>query len=220
MELTIEYQNGIYTGEVKDGLPHGNGTLKIDDSETFVGSWKEGKRHGAGHHSRISRHDYDGLETTLVYHQHGLWTDDVLSGVVWEYRYEEDMSEKTTESCVFQDEYGLVLLGIDREGKLIGALAKELTELEISYDRKMMCREGNRSWGKVIRDGHTFIGQFSSEKERPYYADDYIPHGFCIELKDDELIYCGMFDMGERKGAGVIPSTNTESPFTMDFQII
>ena len=37
MELTIEYQNGIYTGEVKDGLPHGNGTLKIDDSETFVG---------------------------------------------------------------------------------------------------------------------------------------------------------------------------------------
>jgi len=120
MEMTIEYQNGIYTGEVKDGLPHGNGTLKIDDSETFVGSWKEGKRHGAGHHSRISRHDYDGLETALVYHQYGIWTDDVLSGVVWEYRYEEDMSEKTTESCIFQDEYGLVLLGIDRKGKLIG----------------------------------------------------------------------------------------------------
>ena len=220
MELTIEYQNGIYTGEVKDGLPHGNGTLKIDDSEAFVGLWKEGKRHGAGHHSRISHHDYDGLETTLVYHQFGNWTEDVLSGVVWEYRYEEDMGEKTTESCVFQDEYGLVLLGIDREGKLIGTLTKEMTELEISYDRKMICCEGNRSWGKVIRDGHTFIGQFSSKKERPYYADDYIPHGFCIEMEDDELIYCGMFDIGERKGPGVTPSTDTDNDYKMDFRII
>ena len=44
MELTIEYQNGIYTGEVKDGVPHGHGTLKISDSETFEGYWQEGKR--------------------------------------------------------------------------------------------------------------------------------------------------------------------------------
>ena len=48
MEMTIEYQNGIYTGEVKDGLPHGNGILKISDSKTFEGYWQEGKRKGAG----------------------------------------------------------------------------------------------------------------------------------------------------------------------------
>lgn len=220
MELTIEYQNGIYTGEVKDGVPHGHGTLKISDSETFEGYWQEGKRQGVGHYSQIWTHDFDGLECKRIHHRRGIWTDDNLSGVVWEYWYEEDMSEKTAESCVFQDAYGLTLLGIDREGKLIGILAKELAETEIPYARKMMCRQGNRSCGKVIRDGHTFIGQFSSEKELPYYADDYIPHGFCIELKDGELIYCGMFDMGERKGLGVTPSTDTDSRFAMNFQII
>jgi len=220
MKQTIEYKNGIYTGEVKDGLPHGNGILKIDNDRSFNGHWKEGKRHGAGHYSHISSHEYDGLETTLVYHQFGNWTDDILSGVVWEYRYEEDINEKITESCMFQDEYGLVLLGIDREGKLIGKLAQELKELHTHYDREMMCRQGNRTWGKVIRDDHTFIGQFSSEKESPYYADDFIPHGFCIEMKDDEIIYCGMFDMGKRKGPGVTPSTDTDSDYKMDFQII
>lgn len=197
MEQIIEYKNGIYTGEVENGVPH-----------------------GVGHYSHISTHDYDGLECRFVYHKRGIWTNDVLSGVVWEYLHEDATTEKTTESCVFQDEYGLVLLGIDRDGKLIGTLAKELTELKISYDRGMICRQDRRSWGKVIRDGHTFIGQFSSEKESPYYADDYVPHGFCIEMEDSELIYCGMFDMGERKGAGVIPSDDSDTPFTMSFQVI
>lgn len=221
MELTIEYQNGIYTGEVKDGIPHGYGTLKISDSKTFEGYWKEGKRHGAGHYSQIWTRDYDGLECKRIHHRRGIWTDDDLSGVVWEYWYEEDMSEKTTESCVFEDkEYGLALLGFDRNGKLIGVLAEPLESLNPHCGRRMLCQKGNRSWGKLIRDGHTFIGQFSSENESPYYADDYIPHGFCIELKDDELIYCGMFDMGKRKGPGVIPSTDTDCRFAMNFQII
>ena len=218
MEQTLEYQNGIYKGEVKDGLPHGSGILKIGDSETFTGYWQEGKRHGAGHSYVVWNRDFDGLECSFVHHQRGIWTDDVLSGVVWDYRYEEDINEKISESCVFQDEYGLVLLGIDRNGKLIGTLAKELTELELSYDRKMLCYNGNLSWGKVIRDGHTFIGQFSAKKEKPYYADDYIPHGFCIEMEGQELIYGGMFNMGQRKGPGVIPSTDTESCFAMVFQ--
>ena len=221
MEMTIEYQNGIYTGEVKDGLPHGKGTLKISDSETFEGYWQEGKRQGVGHYSQIWTHDFDGLECTRVLHRRGIWTDDDISGVVWEYWYEEDMNEKTSENCVFEDEdYGLELLGIDRDGKLIGVLAESLKNLYPQDDRRMLCQKGNRSWGKLLRDGHTFIGQFSSEKESPYYADDYIPHGFCIELKDDELIYCGMFDMGERKGPGVTPSKDTDSDYKMDFRII
>ena len=219
MEQTLEYKNGTYIGEVKDGIPHGKGILKIDNNKSFNGHWKNGKRHGFTHYSNISIDNYDGLETTFILHQFGEWTDDVLSGVVWEYIYEDDMSEKTTEYCVFQDEYGLFLLGIDREGKIIGSLAKELTELEMQYDRKMLCYNGNLSWGKALRDGHMFIGQFSSEKEKPYYAEDYLPHGFCIEVNGDELIYCGMFEMGKRKGLGVVPSTDSEKPFKLAYQI-
>ena len=219
MKQTVEYKSGIYTGEVKDGLPNGYGKLEIDD-RTFEGQWKEGKKHGAGYYTHISSHDYDGLDCRFVYRKRGIWTDGILSGVVWEYRREDDTCEKITESCSLQDEYGLTLLGIDRDGKLIGALAEALTGLEVLYDRGMLCRQGNRSWGKIIRDGHTFIGQFSSEKESPYYADDYLPHGFCIETDGDKLVYCGTFCMGERKGAGVIPSTDPDVPFTMTFQII
>ena len=38
---------GKYTGEVSDGVPQGRGTITYGD-ETYVGEWKEGKRHGQG----------------------------------------------------------------------------------------------------------------------------------------------------------------------------
>lgn len=221
MEMTMEYKKGTYTGEVKDGVPHGYGTLQISDSETFEGYWQEGKRWGIGHYSQIWSHDFDGLDCRRVLHRRGVWKDDDITGVIWEYFYEEDIDEKTKESCVFEDdEYGLELLGIDRSGKLIGVLAEPLKKLFVQDDRRMLCQKGNKSWGKLFYNGHLFIGQFSSEDESPYYADDYVPHGFCIEMEDEKLIYCGMFDMGERKGVGVIPSENAETPFAFEFQII
>lgn len=220
MEQTIELKEGIYTGELKDGLPHGSGKLQLSDTRTFEGQWKEGKRHGTGHYSHIWRRDYDGLECVLVHHKCGIWTDDILSGVIWEYRFEEDINEKTTEQCVYQDEYGLVLLGINREGKMIGLLAEQMDKLAISYDRGMFSYRDKKSWGKLIRNGHTYIGQFSSYEDRPYYAEDYIPHGFCIEMDDENIIYAGMYDMGEYKGAGVFWSNDVNNRFKMVYKVL
>lgn len=38
-----------YTGEVLEGLRHGQGTMRFADSSTvYVGDWKAGRRHGRG----------------------------------------------------------------------------------------------------------------------------------------------------------------------------
>ena len=61
---TIEYDGGRYTGELKDGIPHGKGTLNYQPAgrslasqdqmsrtrrlEKFEGQWQDGVRHGYG----------------------------------------------------------------------------------------------------------------------------------------------------------------------------
>ena len=43
----IDHWGGTYTGEVKDGVPHGQGTLKVPDKGvSIVGGWKDGVPHG------------------------------------------------------------------------------------------------------------------------------------------------------------------------------
>ena len=219
MEQTIPFGEGTYTGETQDGLPHGFGEWQISNTQTFEGRWAFGKQHGVGHFSHLSDRDYDGIDCILIHHQRGVWADGVLSGVVWNYRYEEDLSERLEETCTFRDELGLVLLGIDRDGKLIGALAEAINGEEMRWGRGMLSRNGRRGWGKLERDGHLFVGQFSSYEERAYYAEDYLPHGFCVEFSGDSPVYCGMFDMGKRKGAGVVPDGDPDSRFAMAFGI-
>ncbi|UNC91460.1 FHA domain-containing serine/threonine-protein kinase [Candidatus Contubernalis alkaliaceticus] len=59
---TIEYDGGVYTGELKNGLPHGQGTLVYQQKSQssgfseigtssgrkYVGQWKDGMKHGQG----------------------------------------------------------------------------------------------------------------------------------------------------------------------------
>jgi len=45
---TIDYGRDKYTGELKDGRPHGQGTAISDYGYKYVGEWKNGQRHGQG----------------------------------------------------------------------------------------------------------------------------------------------------------------------------
>ena len=47
-EVTIEYEDGTYTGEVVGGVPHGQGTLTFPDGEKYIGEFKDGNYHGQG----------------------------------------------------------------------------------------------------------------------------------------------------------------------------
>jgi len=39
---------GTYTGQLKDGKPHGRGTMVYPNGAKYVGGWKDGMRHGQG----------------------------------------------------------------------------------------------------------------------------------------------------------------------------
>jgi len=39
---------GKYEGEIKNGLPNGQGTVTLNDGEKYVGEWKDGKNYGQG----------------------------------------------------------------------------------------------------------------------------------------------------------------------------
>lgn len=45
---TINYNTGKYTGEVKNGIPHGYGTMVYTDGARYEGDWKDGLRDGQG----------------------------------------------------------------------------------------------------------------------------------------------------------------------------
>jgi hypothetical protein len=42
--------NGEYSGSMKNGEPHGQGTIFFADGDSYNGEWKEGHRHGYGTH--------------------------------------------------------------------------------------------------------------------------------------------------------------------------
>ena len=47
-EVILEYESGIYEGEVFNGFPHGQGTFTFTDGGNYAGGWKEGVYHGQG----------------------------------------------------------------------------------------------------------------------------------------------------------------------------
>ncbi len=46
--VTIEFDDGTYTGEVLDGVPHGQGKAVYHSGTTYEGQWADGLPHGQG----------------------------------------------------------------------------------------------------------------------------------------------------------------------------
>jgi hypothetical protein len=57
---TIEWEDGIYVGELLDGIPHGQGTSTYPDGDKYVGEYKDGKMHGHGTYTVCTGHKYVG----------------------------------------------------------------------------------------------------------------------------------------------------------------
>ena len=43
-----DFKDWVYQGKIRNGKPHGQGTLTFDDGSRHVGEWKNGKRDGKG----------------------------------------------------------------------------------------------------------------------------------------------------------------------------
>ena len=45
------FSNGKYIGQIKNGLPHGQGKLYYAHGGIYDGDWNEGERHGVGYYT-------------------------------------------------------------------------------------------------------------------------------------------------------------------------
>ncbi|WP_138752090.1 hypothetical protein [Paenibacillus sinopodophylli] len=68
--------NQSYYGELKDGQPHGKGTMSWYSSKTYSGDWVNGKRTGQG--TYVNRYKEDDNSIVVTYS--GQWKNDLKVG--------------------------------------------------------------------------------------------------------------------------------------------
>jgi len=61
----------VYSGQMRDGRPHGKGEAKYDDGGSYIGSFQNGKRHGKGVRTFNDTTEYDGDYIENMAHGHG-----------------------------------------------------------------------------------------------------------------------------------------------------
>tara|TARA_Y100000588_G_scaffold103585_1_gene112898 strand:- start:870 stop:1895 length:1026 start_codon:yes stop_codon:yes gene_type:complete len=92
---TINYDDGVYTGEIVNGMPNGQGTRTWASGEKYIGEWKDGKRHGQGTGERPNGDKYSGEWKDGKPHGYGFKTDADGARTVGEFK------------AGYQDGYGL-----------------------------------------------------------------------------------------------------------------
>jgi hypothetical protein len=58
--VTINYTDGKFIGEVHNGKPDGQGTLIFNNGDKYIGEFKQGQREGKGTHIHHDGHNYIG----------------------------------------------------------------------------------------------------------------------------------------------------------------
>jgi hypothetical protein len=69
-------KNVTYYGQMKDGKPHGKGTMTWYATKTYSGDWVNGKRTGSGKY--VNKYKSDNKDYVVTYD--GQWKDDLKSG--------------------------------------------------------------------------------------------------------------------------------------------
>ena len=68
-----KYEDGEYTGEMRDGLPHGKGIFKYKNGEEYKGEFKKGMKDGNGYY-KTNEGEYDGFWKEDKKDGHGKYT--------------------------------------------------------------------------------------------------------------------------------------------------
>ena len=83
-KVSIKYAGGSYYGEVKNGKPHGKGTMQWGTSKSYSGDWVDGKRSGNGNYVNKELYADNGFEppriTTTKTIYNGQWKNDKKDG--------------------------------------------------------------------------------------------------------------------------------------------
>lgn len=160
---SMHLPNGTYVGGVKNGKPHGQGTLTYyaDDEfgrKSYTGQFSEGLRHGRGYMIWVNNRTYDGN-----------WKDDKRDGVgKEEWANEEGVIEKTYFGYFANDKHhgdgrmtwsnGDYYRGAFTEGQITGMGSEQHT----TQDHDIIIRVGEFRNGRLWNGSSTSVceGEF------------------------------------------------------------
>ena len=69
-----EDTDGKYLGEIRNGVPEGQGTFTFSDGEKYEGEWKDGNEHGQGTYTSPDGIKYEGEWKDGEFHGQGTIT--------------------------------------------------------------------------------------------------------------------------------------------------
>jgi len=93
---TLTYLNGNkYVGEVKYGIPYGQGTYSFPNGDKYVGEWKDGKKHGYGTLTYLNGEKYVGEFKDGEKHGQGTYTFSDGRKYVGEYKDDKKHGQGT-----------------------------------------------------------------------------------------------------------------------------
>lgn len=83
---TDEKKRQRYEGEFFNGLRHGEGTIVWLDGDRYIGGWKNGNMHGRGNHTYADGRNYQGAYDESWKHGQGVmrWPDGRTCTGIWE----------------------------------------------------------------------------------------------------------------------------------------
>ncbi|MFB5675981.1 hypothetical protein ACE3NQ_08705 [Paenibacillus terreus] len=124
---TLELGNAVYYGEVKDGRPHGKGTMKWSNDKSYSGDWVAGQRSGSGKY--VSLYEKDGQWCKMVYS--GSWKNDRKSG-------EGQLTEKRVDQQTDEVVYHLIQTGTFAKDQLSAGytVIHAVADPDFSYNYK------------------------------------------------------------------------------------
>ncbi len=72
-DRSIRFADGAYTGELRDGVPHGEGRIVLNNGDEYAGSFEEGAFHGRGVYRWASGERYEGSFRAGSMHGEGVF---------------------------------------------------------------------------------------------------------------------------------------------------
>ncbi len=200
-EQTITYSNGdVYTGEIKNGWPHGRGRMKYSNGREYSGEWFENVRQGYGEQTWTKSPKYISYQGhwakdlpqgtgTLSFHSGQVYTGDFHQA---KFHGEGQMTHSNGDK-----RYGK-FVGNKREGEFLLITAKGLTykEMFVQDKRVSITRIENPTQQKYYLRGSLerlvdSYGITTGLKIRAFGDNNDLPrHG--VEVGDILLEICDM----------------------------
>lgn len=197
--MVLRLPRGVYRGDVRDGVPHGSGSLTSDEGDRYEGTWRDGLRYGRGTMEWADGSSYTGQWQTGEMHGEGTLTTEAGEIYRGEFREGEFHGEG---EYVWSD--GARYYGEWQQGDRHGVGYMEWSDGDY-YEGEWRADEPEGSGLIIWNDGSRYEGGWVSGE----------PEGFGFYTEPDGLRYEGTFEAGLAVGGVLTVPTGEKYWATM-----